>query len=54
MTDHPGEARAWADNHTAFSRSASHLVHRVMGAFDALHRARYDAPWSPRTIRRAR
>lgn len=54
MSDFPGEAKAWADNHEQLSRSASHLYHRVMGAFGALHRAQYDAPWRNSRARRAR
>ena len=48
MTDHPGEARIWADHHNEFSLGASRLFHSVLDALSVLSAIQYSAPWKRR------
>lgn len=47
--------REWADNHRRFGSDIDKLVRgiaaKIGAAFDALHRAQFDAPWQRPTRR---
>ena len=38
-----------ADLHTGIDRLVSRIGRSVTGAFDAMHRVQFDAPWSKRS-----
>jgi hypothetical protein len=48
MTEHPDEARLWADHHQDWSRFLTGLWSGAGEAFRALNAIQYDAPWKGR------
>jgi hypothetical protein len=45
MTDHPEEARIWADHRSDWAQSARTLMAATRDAFIVLNEIQFDTPW---------